>query len=79
MTYAKIILVVLQLIDRIVDYLRDNKLIDEGYDKAIAETSASILRKSAYAKSVMETISGLSADDTDKLLQSMEPKPIRPS
>lgn len=59
--------------DRFIGDLRDRGLINEGYDKAIAETTANILRRSQYAKSVMESVSGLSADDTDKLLQSLEP------
>jgi hypothetical protein len=74
LSWPKIILLVLRVIDRLVDDAQRKGLMNEGEDRAIAESAAAILKKSQYAKSVMESISGLSSDDTDKLLRSFEPK-----
>lgn len=73
LNWAKIALLLLQVADKIISYLQERKLINQGYDKAIAENAANILRKSQYAKEIMANIDGLSGDAVDKLLRDLEP------
>ena len=73
-SWGALVLTLLQVANKIFAYLQQDKLIDAGYDKAIAENAAQILKNSAYAKQVMSNINALSDDDTDKLLRDLEPK-----
>lgn len=73
--WGAIILAVLQFINGILKGSQDGKLIDAGYQKAIAEQAALILKRNIYAKEVMASINALDANGVDKLLQDLEPKP----
>ena len=73
-SWGAFILAVLQFVNKLFSGLQERRMIDAGYDKAIAENAAQILKSSMYAKQVMANINALSDDDTDKLLQSLEPK-----
>lgn len=73
LTWAKIALLLLQLADKLFDWLQAQKYRDEGFQKAMAEHAAAILRKSEYAKEVMARVSNLDAAATDKLLRDLEP------
>lgn len=70
---AKIVLLVLQLIEKIINGLHDRGLIDQGYQKAIAESNARMLRNNTYAKEVMQRVNDMSDSDVDKLLRELEP------
>lgn len=72
-TYAKIALILLQLANKLFDWLQAQKYRDEGFQKAMAEEAAAILRKSNYAREVMARVSNLDAAGTDKLLRDLEP------
>ena len=72
-TAAKVALLLLKWADMLFDYLRAQKYRDEGFQKAMAEHAAAILRKSDYAKEVMARVSDLDAAGTDKLLRDLEP------
>ena len=72
MTGLKILLALLQFANWLFDYLKSRALIKEGEDRAIAEETAQILRKTTYAKETMARISGLDSDDVDKLLRDLE-------
>lgn len=73
-TWSLIILAALQVVNYILGRLQSQKEFDAGYNKAIAEEAAKILKSNQYAKQAMANINSLSADDTDKLLQQLEPK-----
>lgn len=73
-TYAKIALTLLQLVEWLVNYLQKQKYYDEGYDKAVAEINAKMLRKSEYAKKLAEHFSSMPADAVDDFLRELEPK-----
>lgn len=75
LTWANLALVLLQVVNKILGMLQQDKLIDAGYEKAIAEQAALILKNNQYAKQVMASVIAMSSDDTDKLLHSLEPKP----
>lgn len=71
--WAQIALLLLQLANKLFDWLQAQKYRDEGFQKAMAESAAEILRKSDYAKEVMARVSNLDAAATDKLLRDLEP------
>lgn len=73
-TIAKIVLILLQLADKLSDILLAKKYRDEGYEKAKAEYNAKMLAKSEYAKKLAEHFSGLDADAVDDFLHELEPK-----
>lgn len=72
-TWARIAILLLQIVDKLTDYLREQRYTDQGYDKAIAELNAKILRKSQYAKEALDNISSLSDADVDERLRKLEP------
>lgn len=72
MTYASIILALLQAISALITWAREKKLIDQGADRAIAETTAAILVKTKYAKDVMIKITSLDEKQTDDVLKQLE-------
>ena len=74
MNWGLLILAALQFANYILGRLQDQKLIDQGYQKRIAEEAAQILKNNQYAKQVMSNINALNDDDADKLLRSLEPK-----
>src|SRR6185369_17636096 len=45
MTWLSLALTLLKIVSSIMTWAREQSLIDEGYDKAIAETTQEILRK----------------------------------
>lgn len=72
-SWGALILTVLQFLNKLFNGLQNQKLIDAGYDKAIAEQAALLLKNSKYSKEVMAKINAMSPDDVDKLLQKLEP------
>lgn len=72
MTYVNIILALLKLANFLFEYFKKQAYIREGEDRAIAEETAQILRKTTYAKETMARISGLDSDAVDELLRDLE-------
>lgn len=72
--WGAIILAVLQLVNLLISRVQNQKLIDQGYQKRIAEEAAKILKDNEYAKQVMAAISGYDDPAVDKLLRELEPK-----
>ena len=50
LTWGSIILIVLQVVNKILDNVKDDKAFQAGYGKAIAEQNAKMLASSKYAK-----------------------------
>lgn len=69
MDWAAIILMVLKFVISFVDRINFSKQQDE----ALAQIAASILKKSQFAKQVMEEINGLDDKAVDDLLLRLEP------
>lgn len=72
MTWAKIILLVLEFVKWAIEYGQQQKWIKEGEDRVIARSLAEITRKTNYAQETLADISKLSSDDTDALLRTLE-------
>lgn len=73
-SWGALILAVLQFAVKLYSGLQDKKLIDAGYDKAIAESAAQILKNNTYAKQVMANITAMSDSDVDNVLRQLENK-----
>lgn len=72
MDWATIILMVLKFVISFVDRINFSKQQDE----ALAQIAASILKKSQFAKQVMEEINGLDEQAVDDLLFRLEPDSV---
>lgn len=72
--WGAIILAVLQLANLLFSRLQNQKLIDQGYQKRIAEEAAQILKSNQYARNVLSNILKLDDAATDELLRQLEPK-----
>lgn len=72
--WVKIALLILQLVDKLLDWARDQRLIQQGRDEEIARATASILAKTEYAKNVRDKIAQMDAGAVDAALRDLEPK-----
>ncbi len=70
--WGQIILLVLQLLDRMVAYGQQQKWINQGKDEEIAKQAVEVLRKTDYAKRAMEEAAAMSTDTVDKRLRDLE-------
>lgn len=73
MTWVSIILAVLQIAEKLMEYGLQQKWINEGQAIAVAKASAEIMRKSGYAKRALEEATGKSDAELDDFLRSLEP------
>lgn len=73
-TWPEIILLVLKLANAIMGEANNQRQFSAGQDAEIAKISASILRKTAAGKAILERVNALSDDDVDAGLRSLEPK-----
>lgn len=73
MSYVKIILFVLEIINKWMDKVRDQGLIDRGRDEAIAVQAREIFRKTQYAQKTMEEVNAMSNEEVDAALVALEP------
>jgi len=74
LTWASLALAVLKVINAFMNYFNQEKLIQSGYDKAIAEVSAAIMQKTAAGKAILEKVNAMSDADVDAGLRGLEPK-----
>jgi len=74
MTWVSLVLAILKVVSSIMDYVNQEKLVQSGYDKAIADVSAAILQKTAAGKAIMEKVNAMSDSDVDAGLRNLEPK-----
>lgn len=73
MSWISLILAVLQLANKLMEYGQQQKWIGEGEAIQIAKASAEIMRKSNYAKHALEEFAGKSDADIDDFLRRIEP------
>ena len=76
LTWAKFALLLLQVAERLISSLQQQKSFDAITDRAIAELAATILKRSAHAKEIMQRVNGLSPDAVDASLRELEPKDV---
>lgn len=72
MTWISLILAILQLVNKLMEYGLQQKWIAEGEAKMAAKAAAEIVRKSSYAKATAEEIADLSDGQLDDLLRWLE-------
>ena len=65
---------VLKVVNTIMGSVNQDKWIKAGADAEIAKISASILRKTAAGKAIMEKVDSLSDAEVDVNLRNLEPK-----
>lgn len=74
MDWFKLAILVIQVIDRIADIVRERGQMNAGRDAALAEVAASILSKTQIGKQIDLRAAGLSEAQVDKELKDLEPK-----
>lgn len=72
-TWAKIILAVLRLLEWLIEEAQKHRWINEGEKRAIARATAEVLRKQEFANETLKEITALPNADLDDLLRSLEP------
>ena len=72
MGWVTAVLALIRLADTISTWLRENALIKEGQDQAIAAAAAAILIKTNYAKETMQQVSKLDSKQVDDVLKQLE-------
>jgi hypothetical protein len=73
-TWLEIILLVLKIIDWSLGRIEQGKWEQAGYDKAIAEISAAILKRTAAGRAMMEKVNAMSDKEVDDGLRDLEPR-----
>jgi len=74
MSWISLALALLKLVNTIMTWVNERELIAQGYDKAIAEVTQSILVKTTAGKAIMEKVNRMSDAEVDDGLRDLEPK-----
>lgn len=74
MAYVKIIAALLQIIEAILDWSKEQRYKQEGADEEIAKASIRILQRTEYANRTLRDLAGKSESDVLGVLRSFEPK-----
>lgn len=72
--WVKIVLLVLQLAEKIFDWSQKQGYIAQGRDEEIARQTAAILAKTEYARNVRSKIAAMDAAAVDAALRDLEPR-----
>lgn len=72
--WVKIVLLVLQLAEKIFDYAKAQGYIQQGRDEEVARQTAAILAKTEYARGLREKIAAMDERAVDAALTDLEPK-----
>ena len=73
MTWAKIVLLLLQGALALVEFLKRKDAMDAGFDKAVAKAAAAILVKTNVAKETLAAVTRMSEEQVDQALKELEP------
>ncbi len=73
MSWISLILAILQLANKLMDWGQQQKWIGEGEARQIAKASAEIMRKSGYAKEIMAEVDAMPDSAVDDGLRDLEP------
>lgn len=71
--YIKLAILIMQLVNKVLDYAHDQGLIQQGRDEEIAATASAILFKTQVGKKIRERIDAMPDDEVDKALVGLEP------
>lgn len=67
-------LVILQVVNRLLDWGREQRDLTAGEQKAIAAAGQEVMRKSEVGREILARVESLSDDDLDRGLRDLEPK-----
>lgn len=73
-SWVSFALALLKFVNGIMTYARQRELISEGHDKAIAEVTEEILRKTVAGKAILAKVNGMTDAEVDAGLRGLEPK-----
>lgn len=73
MSYASIILLLLKIVSSLSNYFQQQKWMNEGEALAVAKAAAEMVRKSKYAKQVMDEVNAMPDAAVDDSLRELEP------
>lgn len=74
MSYVKVIMALLQIVDAILDWSKERRFRQEGVDEEIARASMRILQKTEFANRTLQDFNNKSESDVLDYLRSLEPK-----
>lgn len=73
MTWIQLAILLLKVVNSIISWAHDRRLIDQGYQQAIAEQLAAIAVKTQLKDKIRSEIDALSEKDIDDELRKLEP------
>lgn len=73
MSWASLILTILQIASRLLEIGQERKWISEGQSIELGKAAVEVARKSDYAKKVREDMHGKSDADLNDILREFEP------
>lgn len=73
MSWVSLALTLLKIVSTIMTWARERELIDKGYDQAVAEAAADIMKKTATGKAILERVNAMSDTEVDDGLRGLEP------
>jgi hypothetical protein len=73
-TWVNLIILILQVVNKLIDYVQNQGLIQQGHDEEIANQALAIAKKTAKGKEIMEKIDAMSETQVDDALRGLEPR-----
>ena len=78
LTWAQVILAILQFVNWLMDTVGREKLVQQGRDEEIARQAALLLSKTEYARGLREKIAAMDDNALDSALTDLESKVVQP-
>ena len=72
MIWVNLAIAFLKLANIAVNFAKEKQLMDAGSDRAIAQASANILKKTQAAKEVMAEVMAMTDEQVDEALKRLE-------
>jgi hypothetical protein len=72
-SWLSLAIALLKVITNIVSWYKQNQLIEQGYDQAIADETTKILAMTAAGKKILEKVNAMDEKDVDAGLRRLEP------
>lgn len=74
MSWVSLALTLLKIVSTIMTWARERELIDKGYDQAVADAAAEIMKKTVAGKAMLEKVNAMSDSEVDDALRNLEPR-----
>ena len=72
-TWLSLALTLLKVINNIIGWYKQNELIEQGYDQAIADETTKILALTNAGKKILEKVNAMDESTVDTELHNLEP------